>query len=104
MKFLPLFLSLLSVALCRQIFTGSDGKSVMYSISDVALTWIDAVKVQVSLVMCNKYVSKNCFAENKFAFDNCTCKLNDMIYKKANSQLHARELPIKDEDCQHFKY
>jgi len=36
---------MLSVALCRQTFIGSNGKSVMYSISDVALTWIDAVKV-----------------------------------------------------------
>jgi hypothetical protein len=50
MKFLPVFLTLLSVALCHRVFSGSDGKSVMYSISDVALSWIDAVKVWVSLM------------------------------------------------------
>jgi hypothetical protein len=45
MKTTIVFLSLLSVVFGGHVFTRSDRKSTMYSISDAPLSWIDAMKV-----------------------------------------------------------
>ncbi len=45
MKTSIVFLGLLAVVFGNQVFTGSGGKSLMYSITDVTLSWIDAMKV-----------------------------------------------------------
>jgi hypothetical protein len=50
MKTSIVFLSLLSVVFGNQVFAGSDGKSLMYSITDVTLSWIDAMKVNSNTV------------------------------------------------------
>jgi hypothetical protein len=50
MKTSIVFLSLLSVVFGNQVFTGRDGKSLMYSITDVTLSWIDAMKVNSNTV------------------------------------------------------
>jgi hypothetical protein len=45
MKTSIVFLGLLAVVFGNQVFTGSGSKSLMYSITDVTLSWIDAMKV-----------------------------------------------------------